>query len=200
MKDVETLKLFADPVFKYKFEGFEELNKELSDYIYKLREDDKEGLKRSNKGGWHSQNFQLTDTNSIQYKFGVRLQKYIVNAFQNFGWKIENKNIRISEMWAIINKKDDFNVLHTHPNCYLSSAYYVKAEKNCGKFEIENPNIAKRYSFPEIAFTNELNLEVASIDVSEGDLLLFPSYLPHKVGRNESDEDRIVISFNVDIK
>ena len=200
MKDVETLKLFADPVFKYKFEGFEELNKELSDYIYKLREDDKEGLKRSNKGGWHSQNFQLTDTNSIQYKFGVKLQKYIVNAFQNFGWKIENKNIRISEMWAIINKKDDFNVLHTHPNCYLSSAYYVKAEKNCGKFEIENPNIAKRYSFPEIAFTNELNLEVASIDVSEGDLLLFPSYLPHKVGRNESDEDRIVISFNVDIK
>ena len=49
----------------------------------------------------------------------------------------ENKNIRISEMWAIINKKDDFNVLHTHPNCYLSSAYYVKAGKNCGKFEIE---------------------------------------------------------------
>ena len=31
-------------------------------------------------------------------------------------------------------------------------------------------------------------------------LLLFPGYLPHKVGKNESDEDRIVISFNVDIK
>ena len=97
-------------------------------------------------------------------------------------------------------KKDDFNVLHTHPNCYLSSAYYVKAGKNCGKFEIENPNIAKRHSFPEIALRNELNLEVASIDVTEGDLLLFPSYLPHKVGKNESGEDRIVISFNVDIK
>ena len=35
-------------------------------------------------------------------------------------------------MWAIINKKEDFNVVHTHPNCYLSSAYYVKASKNCG--------------------------------------------------------------------
>ena len=55
--------------------------------------------------------------------------------------KIENKNIRISEMWAIINKENDFNVLHIHPNCYLSSAYYVKAKKNCGKFEIENPNL-----------------------------------------------------------
>lgn len=200
MKNSETLKLFADPVFKYKFDDFKELNNELANYIYELQKKDEEGLRRSNKGGWHSKNFQLTDTNSIQYKFALKLQKYIADAFQKFGWKIENKNIRISEMWAIINKENDFNVLHIHPNCYLSSAYYVKAKKNCGKFEIENPNLAKRHSFPEIAVINELNIEVASIDVSEGDLLLFPSYLPHKVGKNESGEDRIVISFNVDIK
>ena len=86
-------------------------------------------------------------------------------------------------MWAIINEKDNFNVLHTHPNSYLSSAYYVKAEKIAEKFEIENPNIVKRHSFPEIAIRNELNLEVASIEINEGDLLLFPSYLPHKVGK-----------------
>ncbi len=200
MKNLETLKLFSEPVFKYKLNDHEKLNKELSEYIYKLREIDAEGVKRSNKGGWHSQSFQLTDPNSIQHKFGVKLQEYIINAFQNFGWKIKNKNIRISEMWAIINERDDFNVLHTHPNSYLSSAYYVKAGKNCGKFEIENPNIAKRHFFPEIASQNELNLEVASIDINEGDLLIFPSYLPHKVGKNESGEDRIVISFNVDIK
>ena len=122
-----------------------------------------------------------------------------MNAFQNFGWKIKDKNIRISEMWAIINKKDDFNVIHTHPNCYLSAAYYVKAKKNCGKFEVEHPNNAKRYFFPEIEKINEFNLEVASIDIEEGDLLLFPSYLPHKVSQNNIDEDRVVISFNVDI-
>ena len=43
-------------------------------------------------------------------------------------------------------------------------------------------------------------LRAAKIEVEEGDLLLFPSYLPHKVGKNESGNDRIVISFNVDIK
>ena len=53
-------------------------------------------------------------------------------------------------MWAIINKKDDFNVVHTHPNCYLSAAYYVKAPKNCGAFIAENPNIAKRYAFQKL--------------------------------------------------
>jgi len=41
---------------------------------------------------------------------------------------------------------------------------------------------------------------VAGIEIEEGDLLLFPGYLPHKVAKNESEEDRIVISFNVDVK
>ena len=200
MNKPETLKLFPEPIFKYKFADFKLFNEELTKYIYGLQDEDKRGLKRSNKGGWHSKNFQLNDINSIQYKFGLKLQEYILNAFQNFGWEIEKKNIRITEMWAIINKTNDFNVLHTHPNCYLSSAYYVKAPKNCGKFEVENPNIAKKHSYPEIAQQNELNLEVASIDINEGDLLLFPSYLPHKVTRNKSDQDRIVISFNVDAK
>jgi len=199
MINIQTLKLFSEPIFKYKFDNYEELNTELLNYIYGLRDEDVEGIKRSNKGGWHSKNFNLSDKNSIQLKFALKLQPYIIKTFENFGWKIKDKNIRISEMWAIINKKDDFNVVHTHPNCYLSAAYYVRAKKNCGKFEVEHPNNAKRYFFPEIEKINEFNLEVASIDIEEGDLLLFPSYLPHKVSQNNIDEDRVVISFNVDI-
>ena len=97
---------------------------------------------KSNKGGWHSRNFKLNDKNSAQYKFALDLQKYILDVFQKFGWKSEGKNILLREMWSIINKKNDFNVIHTHPNTYLSAAYYVKAPKNCGKFIVENPNIA----------------------------------------------------------
>ena len=59
-----------------------------------------------------------------------------------------------------------------------------------------------QYCFSKLQkmISNELNIEVAGIDVEEGDLLLFPGYLPHKVAKNESDDDRIVISFNVDVK
>ena len=196
----ETLKLFPEPIFKYKLNDYQNFNQELGKYIYDLYEKDNIGIQRSNRGGWHSENFKLSEPNSIQQKFAQEVQKYILNAFQNMGWKIKDKHIRLKEMWAIINKKNNFNVIHTHANCYLSAAYYVKAPKNCGKFFVENPNIAKRYSHPEISNRNELNGEVAEIDISEGDLLLFPGYLPHKVGKNESDNDRIVISFNVDIK
>ena len=200
MSNHETIKLFPEPIFKYQFENYKEINNELEKYIYKLYEEDNNGLERSNRGGWHSKNFRLAEKDSIQQKFAIQVQDYILKTFQSLGWKIKDKNIRIKEMWAIINKKNDFNVIHTHPNCYLSAAYYVKAPKDCGNFKVESPNIAKRYAYPEIANQNELNVEVASINISEGDLLLFPAYLPHKVGKNKSDEDRIVISFNVDAK
>ncbi len=196
----EILKLFPEPIFKYKFNNYQTVNIELSKYIYNLYENDNKGIERSNRGGWHSENFKLNEPNSIQQKFAQEVQKYIINTFQNMGWKIQDKNIRLKEMWAIINKKNNFNVIHTHANCYLSAAYYVKAPENCGKFFVENPNIAKRFSHPEISNRNELNGDVAGIDINEGDLLIFPGYLPHKVGKNESDDDRIVISFNVDIK
>ena len=200
MLESEVLKFFPEPVFKYKFEKAEFFNNELAQYIYSLQKEDLNGLTKSNRGGWHSKDFKLTDQNSIQFKFAVELQKYIFDTFQKFGWETGKNNIRITQMWAIINKKDDFNVIHTHPNTYLSAAYYVKAPKNCGKFIVENPNIAKRHSFPPIAHRNELNLVLNGLDINEGDLLLFPGYLPHKVGKNETDEDRIVISFNVDLK
>ena len=43
------------------------------------------------------------------------------------------------------------------------------------------------------------NIDTRGLDIKEGDLLFFPSYLPHRVGKNESDEDRIVISFNINV-
>ena len=200
MSDPEVLLFFPEPIFKYKFRDYENFNKDLKTYIYDLQKESSEGQIKSNRGGWHSPNFTLTDKSSIQFKFALEIQKYILKSFQKLGWKTENTNITITSMWAIINKKNDFNVLHTHPNSYLSAAYYVSAPKNCGRFHIENSNLARRHSYPKIKQNNELNAMVAGLDINEGDLLIFPGYLPHKVAMNESDQDRIVISFNVGIK
>ncbi len=102
-------------------------------------------------------------------------------------------------MWAIINKKDSFNIIHTHSNSYLSAEYYEKAPMNFGKFLVENPNGGSTHSFPKIIKKKEFNSNTRGIQVEEGDLLFFPSYLPHRVGKNESNEDRIVISFNINV-
>ena len=195
----EILKFFPQPIFKYKVQDYKQVNAQLSDYIYNLKRENEKGLDRTNVNGWHSQNFNLKDKNSIQYKFLISMKEYIFDVFDKYGWDIDPKKIVCTEMWAIINKKDSFNLIHTHPNSYLSAAYYVRAPENCGKFLVENPNSVSNHSYPRISKETELNANIRGLDVKEGDLLFFPSYLPHKVGRNMSDEDRIVISFNINV-
>ena len=95
MNNLEILKLFPESVFKYKFEEFKNYNPELSNYIYNLYQSDETGITRSNRGGWHSKDFDLRDASSIQVKFALQLQKYILNTFKELGWKTENKKIQI---------------------------------------------------------------------------------------------------------
>ena len=115
------------------------------------------------------------------------------------GWKYDPKKVNIEAMWAIINKKGSFNISHNHPNAYLSSAYYVKHPEKSGDIKFFDPKDQKTIRFPIIKKYGELSAAEVQISPKEGDLLIFPSYLMHAVNRNLSNDDRIVISFNIDI-
>ena len=188
---------FPHPVFQYKLENYEKQNEELSNYIYELQKKDLKGQQKSNVNGWHSPFFDLTNKDTVGFKFLLKIQPFMIDVFRSYGWKYNPQKVLCSGMWAIINKKGNFNTEHIHPNSNLSAAYYVKAPKNCGDFKIGNPHSISRDKFPEREKPTELNRLVAKIPVTEGDLLIFPSYLPHSVLPNESDEDRIVVSFNI---
>ena len=188
---------FPHPIFQYKLDDFENYNKQLSKYIYDLQEKDTKGQKLSNVNGWHSPFFDLSSRDTIGHKFLMKIQPYIADVFKSYGWVFNPQKTKCSGMWAIINKKGNFNTEHIHPNSNLSGAYYVKAPKNCGNFKVINPHSISRDKFPLRENPNELNRLVAEHKVEEGDLLIFPSYLPHSVLPNQSDDDRIVISFNI---
>ena len=53
--------LFPDTIFRYKLENYEKINKELLSYILDLQKKDSIGNNRSNRGGWHSPNFDLVN-------------------------------------------------------------------------------------------------------------------------------------------
>ena len=192
-------KFFPQPIFQYQIEGYEEHNENLEEYIYSLYESDKTGVKKSNVNGWHSKPFNLRENDKPPFKFFKSIQMYVADTFKEYGWRYTPDKVNLTSMWAIINKKNNFNLEHTHPNNYLSAAYYVKAPENCGSFIISNPNIISKERVTLSDRNTEFNQNVAHIKPRAGDLLLFPAYLPHSVGMNKSDEDRIVISFNIDI-
>ena len=188
---------FPHPIFQYKLDNYENHNKEYSQYIHDLQKEDSKGQKLSNVNGWHSPFFDLSSRETVGYKFLMKIQPYIADVFKSYGWVFNPQKVKCSGMWAIINKKGNFNTEHIHPNSNLSGAYYVSAPKNCGKFKVINPHSISRDKFPPRENPNELNRLVAEHEIEDGDLLIFPSYLPHSVLPNQSDDDRIVISFNI---
>jgi hypothetical protein len=105
MNNPEVLLYFPEPVLRYKFEDYKNFNLNLKRYIYELQKENPSAQIRSNRGGWHSPNFKLTDKNSIQNKFVLELQKYIFRSFQTLGWKTENKKWLLAQCGQLLIKK-----------------------------------------------------------------------------------------------
>ena len=154
-------------------------------------------LKKSNFNGWHSEGFDLKNENLKN--FINEISKNIGVAVNDMGWDLEAQIVKITNMWAIINKNKAFNERHHHGNSSLSAAYYVKAENNAGNIVFFDPRQANVFHHPTAKKANDLNGQIKSVTPKAGTLVLFPSYLEHKVEENLSNEERIVVSFNVSL-
>ena len=198
MKNYQLYKLFPSPVFHYSLEDKKEFNIELKNYILNLKEKNKKGVKKSNQGGWHSPMFDILNDKLVK-KFTIIFQNYVKESVEEIGWNYDSNRVKIEAMWSIINKKGDFNIQHNHPNAYFSAAYYVKCPVNSGNINFHEGSEAKLIRHPNIKKFTEMSAMKTSLEPKEGDLFVFPAYFYHDVGENLSNEDRIVISFNLDI-
>ena len=152
---------------------------------------------KSNLIGWHSQNFNLQDPEPQFFINGI--SKILNESINDMGWDVKRNELKITGMWTIINPTNASNARHIHSNNFISAAYYLKAPEDCGDIMFYDPRSAKVIKTPKINSSNNLNIEVVNVTPKEGLLALFPSYMHHSVGINKSKEDRIVISFNIDL-
>ena len=196
-RNSELLTLFPTPAWWGMVDDYNNLNLSLLKYIENLRISNPQGINKSNNFGWHSQDFNLND--DIPKQFLEKAKPIIKEAIDDMHWDLSKQDSRITNMWSIINQKDSSNLRHIHPNCFLSSAYYVKAPKDCGELKFYDPRSAAIYRSASSTKAGKLNMEVYNVIPKEGLLVLFPSYLHHSVDVNNSNDERVVISFNIDL-
>ena len=188
---------FSTPVWASKVDNYKNTNEEIYEYIKNMQSEDKKGIVKSNLKGWHSKDFDL---NAEQPKNLIKLLSPSINqVLIDMDWDIKIQRVKISSMWAIINKGGAANAKHHHGNSDISAAYYVRAPKDCGDIVFHDPRPAPVFSHPRANKPNSLNAMINSISPVEGGLVLFPSYLEHSVNPNPSDDERIVISFNISL-
>ena len=190
--------LFPTPVWTLQLENYKIINQEMYTYIKESQIKDQKGIKKSNNKGWHSKDFNLQEAEPK--KFINNISPSIEKVMIDMNWETEKQSIKISNMWAIINKGGSTNSRHQHGNSSISGAYYVRAPKNCGDIVFYDPRPAAVFSYPTAISSNFLNAQVNGISPKEGGLILFPSYVDHSVNENLSKNERIVISFNITIQ
>jgi uncharacterized protein (TIGR02466 family) len=105
--------------------------------------------------------------------------------------------LKITQSWLNKNKPSEGHNCHTHSNSIISGVLYIKCLPNdCINLEKRTFKLYNNMEFPikKSTFWNTSNF---AQDVIEGDLILFPSWVPHWVSPNETkDKERISLAFN----
>ena len=189
---------FPTPVWTLQLDSYESVNEQMYKFIKTTQSKDNEGISKSNIKGWHSKDFNMQENEPKNFiKFILPAIEQVIT---DMNWEKQKQSININNMWAIINTGGSANLRHQHGNSTISGAYYVRAPQNSGDIVFYDPRPAPVYSFPKAINPNLLNAQVNGISPKEGALVLFPSYLDHSVNENLSNEERIVISFNITIQ
>lgn len=109
-----------------------------------------------------------------------------------------NNKFRFINMWTTIYPHGAFVPEHVHSNSHISGVFYAKAPKDCGEIVFHDPSWVAKTMF----MTNNVPVfpnvcTKYKQEVEDGMMVLFPSWLPHRTLANRSDEDRIIVSFNL---
>jgi|TARA_Y100000114_G_scaffold156074_2_gene181948 uncharacterized protein (TIGR02466 family) len=182
--------IFEVPVY---VENLKLNNKSILQYCKKLNKDDV-GETVSNIGGWHSSNIKDAHI-KLQ-----NLYNQITEKANIFAKKIGKKNqIKIDKIWININKYKDYNQTHFHPHCFLSGVYYVNVFDKGGSIVFDNPaqDLIVNNWKNDMSNFNTVNSCVYRLIPNVGDLILFPSWLKHRVEPNMTNKERVSISFNL---
>lgn len=123
-----------------------------------------------------------------------------------------NLQLELTGVWFQIQNGASFHDIHTHGNCSWSGVYYVQVDPT--EQRIANPqygalNGATRFYSPLFPLLGGAHIDMgnawlqqATLDVApqEGELVLFPAFLPHKAMPYVGERDRIIVSFNAQIR
>jgi hypothetical protein len=92
--------------------------------------------------------------------------------------KLNVNAFNITHVWFQQYKTDDRHNWHMHPECMFSGVYYL---------ELPNDSVGTSFMHMGKEFT---------LNVSEGEIIMFPSFLLHRSKPNTSKNNKTVIAFN----
>ncbi|MFM1895702.1 MAG: hypothetical protein RLZZ385_776 [Pseudomonadota bacterium] len=186
--------LFPTLVWTTLFDDRDAFNARLLTLAREMRDQDPAGVAKTNIKGWQS-------PNDLQHR----------DAFSDINLRILQVCERIAESqnfvpdlvfqhqaWVNISPPGASNQIHYHANCHFSGVYYISLKApECGSIFFRDPRVASRMLTYPVSTPTDFTASELRMRPEEGRMYVFPGWLEHGVEENQSDRDRVSISFNV---
>jgi uncharacterized protein (TIGR02466 family) len=195
---LQFLQVFPTTILSCRLPDYARLNADLLAYIERLRSAAPDGRTRSNALGWQSGNLDF-DVPAVSEFAGLVLERAREYGLAHKWSFPDYMQLVMRETWVNVNGKYAYNNVHNHPNSLLSGVYYLKAQGDCGDLSLIDPRKQAWVMRPDFSERNSMNSPVQFIPPEVGTLMIFPSWFDHGVNQNLSDEERISMSFNINL-
>ncbi len=140
------------------------------------------------------------DFNLFQEQRYFPLMKHIMGTiYKTYREMIPNVEFNAVQAWWTVYEKGAFIPRHTHACSQISGAYYLRQPKGAGPITFFNPigPLINHFFHEDLIFQVSTDMDVQP---ETGTLLLFPGWLEHETKENKSDDDKIIVSFNLTLK
>lgn len=196
--------IFGTPFVSYQWSDSDEFNMQLAELVLGRESSESHGRGvRSNAGGWQSAGNIMSWNEPCITTLKGRIEQLVFNIVGEILQKDgrERSFSLLTDCWANVCRRGDYNVVHSHPNTMWSVAYYVaagEADKSIpysGLLELLDPRESANY----IQVQNTILDARTFIDNIPGRMIAFPSWVKRMVYPFVSDGVRISIAANVNV-
>lgn len=186
--------LFSSPLYIIE-DILEEKDLNYLEEKFLLDEQKMESTQKSNQGGWQS-----PDSIRLDFKYQFLFDR-IYNIINQqvmpdlcHPGEENHRKVEVSNAWININRKGNWNQLHTHNGSFLAGCVYIKTDEESDLVFVNTHDVW----FSGIPSFREYQTAV-HFNPKPGDLYLFPSGLMHMVTPNATDNVRISMAFNTNL-
>lgn len=198
MPPADRLELFAAPVLFWRWPEAEARKEEIVEAI-RMRQRTDPGIVRTNRNGWHSR----TDLPAWPEPAMQALVRWVADRAQaaSLEWRQRSEATNFApwrmDGWANVNPPGGLNLLHHHAqrDWHWSACYYVHLG------EIPTADVGGGLVFEEhgtgLDPRGAVDRRSRRVVPREGQLIIFPAWLSHRVEPHSAGGDRISIAFNL---
>ena len=204
--------IFPLPIFLDEAEGSEytDIQKELTDTKSKLKFNDRKSYFNdgNNDKGVDNGRYMLLSENPFNSNFLIKYEchhtiKFINKTIDKFITSLYGEYDKdifkwvILESWMTKTTKGRCAIEHSHGGYDISGVYYLDTNGNDGNLILTNPNhLLECNMLLHNLLQSDGNI---AMPLKNGKIFLWPGQLRHKTLINETDHERISISFNIAI-